>query len=163
MILRRAKQEDGEAIWHVHTQAIREIAKSHYTQAQVEAWAGRLTPQSYRKSIESRDLFVAEDTEGSIMGFGQLNQQIGEVEAVYVHPAYRRRGVGRQLLQTLEEVGRQIGLTALHLDSSLNAVAFYEYAGFTAEWQGTHILGNGVELSCMRMTKALSVETEKAV
>lgn len=79
--IRRARQADSKGIWLVHTQAIREICKSHYTPEEIEAWAGRLYPDSYQGIIKSREFFVAED-QGRIVGFGQLCLMSGEVEAV---------------------------------------------------------------------------------
>ncbi|MBE9167031.1 GNAT family N-acetyltransferase [Pleurocapsales cyanobacterium LEGE 06147] len=118
-MIRRAKQEDKESIWQVHTEAIRELCKSHYTQQQIQAWTSFLNPKNYREVIETKEFFVAEDDK-SIVGFGQLDSETGEVEAVYVSPKIVRRGLGKSILQTLEDVARKKGLKSLHLSSSLN-------------------------------------------
>ena len=120
VMIRRAQREDGEGIWLAHPKAIREICKSHYTPEEIEAWAGRLRPDSYHEVVNSREFFVAED-QGRIVGFGQLCLSTREVEAIYVHPAAVRQGIGAQLLCILEEKAKESGLTALHLDASLNA------------------------------------------
>jgi putative acetyltransferase len=154
LVVRRAHEEDAPVIFEVHTCSIREICVSRYSAAEVEAWAGRLRPGSHLRAIRSREFFVATDDTG-IAGFGQLDLGAGEVEAVYVHPRALRRGVGARLLRTLEEVARAAGLSELHLKSTLNAVTFYQRAGFRIEAQATHRISPDVELACVEMRKDL--------
>ncbi|NJK50066.1 GNAT family N-acetyltransferase [Candidatus Gracilibacteria bacterium] len=154
-MIRRAKQEDKEFIWQVHTEAISELCKNHYTQQQIQAWTSFLIPESYREVIETREFFVVEDDK-SIVGFGQLNFETGEVEAVYVSPKSVEHGLGRRILQTLENVAREKGLKSLHLSSSLNAVPFYKKAGYTSHYESKHHLPNGTELACIYMAKHLN-------
>jgi GNAT superfamily N-acetyltransferase len=155
--VRKARLEDSEAIWRVHTSAIREIARSHYTPEEIEAWAWPRRPEHYVEPIRRLEFYVAEDG-GVIVGFGTLNSASSEVEAVYVSPDAARRGIGLMLLHALEERARVLGLTALRLDASLNAVPFYERAGYERRAQTKHRLTSGVEIACVRMTKEL-VET----
>jgi probable phosphoglycerate mutase len=58
------------------------------------------------------------------------DRSVGRVRHVYVHPAYRRRGVGRRLIALIEEAA--VGAFArlrLRTDSS-DAAAFYEALGY---------------------------------
>lgn len=152
--IRPATTEDRQALWQVHTQAIRQTAKSHYDAAQIEAWAGRLTPEGYAPNPDI--FFVAEAEVGNVVGFGELNLEAGEVEAVFVAPHCGRRGVGRRLLQTLEDLAAQRGLTHLALDASLNAVTFYERMGYRQKQPTVQVLGkNAVSVPGMLMTKNL--------
>ncbi len=98
---------------------------------------------------------VAEDA-GGIAGFGQLNQADGEVEAVYVLPGRQSEGIGGALLRFLEDAARAAGLERLHLSATLNAVPFYERAGYAGEGSTVHRLPTGVELQCLRMSKELA-------
>jgi N-acetylglutamate synthase-like GNAT family acetyltransferase len=154
MLIRRAEQKDREAVWRTHTAAIREICRSHYTEDELEAWTNLLSPRRYEQAIERLEFFVAEDA-GEVVGFGTLNVESGEVEAVYVNPPAARRGVGSRLLQTLEESARRSGLTRLHLSASLNAVGFYERAGYVSGGSARHRLQSGVEIECVPMSKEL--------
>jgi predicted GNAT family N-acyltransferase len=47
-------------------------------------------------------------------------------------PAYRRQGVGRQLLSALLEVSKTQALTQLKLHAQLSAIPFYAQFGFIA-------------------------------
>ena len=155
-MIRRATQEDADAIFHVHTSAIRHVAASHYTSDQIETWAGRLRPAAYREPIEHKILLVAVDDTGDICGFGQLDVPNSVVEAVYVLPSHLRRGLGKGLLAALEAAAHASGVSALTLDASLNSVPFYSRAGYVPIRATEHQLKAGVAIPCMLMHKVLS-------
>ena len=116
----------------MHVRAIREVCSRSYPEDQIASWAGLLSPTSYVAVIRERFLVVAEDA-GGIAGFGQLNQTNGEVDAVYVLPGRQGEGIGGALLRSLEVAARAAGLKELHLSATLNAVPFYERAGYVGK------------------------------
>jgi GNAT superfamily N-acetyltransferase len=62
-----------------------------------------------------------------------IRDDIVEVKRMYVRPAFRRRGVGRQLLEALIREARTIGYPIMRLDSTRfmkEAHALYRSAGF---------------------------------
>lgn len=153
--VRRARRADDEGVGRMHVASIRELCRTHYRPEEIEAWA--TAPRGvnfYVKAIERKEFYVAEE-DGDIIGFATLNAASGEVEAVYVHPAATRRGVGLKLLSTLEARAREAGLESVHLCASLNAVEFYERAGFARQQLTSHRLANGVEIACVSMSKQL--------
>ena len=152
--IRRAAQEDIKSIWNVHIRAIQEICKSHYSQKEIEDWSEVLKPTRYSEPIKRGSFFVAVD-DNVIVGFGNLNQDSGEIEAVYVAPEYVGRGVGREILRALESVAREVGLTVLRLSSSLNAVQFYENAGYRRQKQKRYLLPCEM-VACLSMVKELA-------
>ena len=154
LTIRKARQEDKEAIWRVHGGAIRGTCASHYSREVIEIWAGRLRPEKYAEAIDKYDFFVAEE-DGVVVGFGELGWEAGAIQGLYVSPDVAGRGVGRKLLRTLEERARAYGLKSLRLTSSLNAVPFYERAGFKTVEELTETIGRGVERASVRMFKEL--------
>lgn len=154
-IIRRARQEDCQSIARVHTAAVAGIRTLLYTPEELQSWAIPKKPESYEDSIRSKEFFVAEE-DGMVTGFGVLNQESAEVEAVYVSPEVGRRGVGLELLRKLHERASAHGLTVLRLYASLNAVPFYKRAGYVAQEQSKYRLSTGVEIACVPMTKAVA-------
>ena len=154
MIVRKAEHNDAEEICRVQSAAIRQLCASHYSPAEIEAWAGPLEPNWYRSAIGRRELFVAAEGE-TIIGFAQLNLDTAEVDAIYVHPVAARRGVGSALLRRLEDVARQHHLASLHLAASLSSVPFYESSGFHRKGKTKFPLLPGVEIASLMMEKAL--------
>jgi aspartate racemase len=64
----------------------------------------------------------------------QLGDNVGEVKRMYVAPTVRGTGVGRRLLERLEQEARALGLTRLVLETGtrqLAALRMYRAAGFT--------------------------------
>jgi len=151
--IRPAKREDSESIWRVHIRAIKEVCKSHYSEREIKTWVGVLKPVRYEGSIEKGAFFVAVEGQ-QIVGFGNLNRDTGEVEAMYVDPDHLGRGVAMEILHNIEAVARDSGLTTLKVTSSLNAVAFYQKAGFKAQEQSKYLLPFD-EVACVPMVKEL--------
>ncbi|MFO1308540.1 MAG: GNAT family N-acetyltransferase [Burkholderiales bacterium] len=154
--IRRAFPVDAPAIWAIHTRAIRETAISHYPPEAVAAWSARMTPESYLEPIETRVVLVAEADDGRIAGYAQLNPREGIVQACYVDPDFGGRGVGRALMTAIEDEARARGRSALLLDASLNAIAFYRSLGWHEEARAHHELAPGAFLDCAIMTKKIA-------
>ena len=83
-------------------------------------------------------VFVLVRSDGDVVGCGgvrPLDDGVGEVKRMWVSPAVRGTGMGRRLLDHLEEWVRRLGNDVVRLDtnSALNqAIAMYESAGYTA-------------------------------
>jgi len=152
--IRRATRNDGEHIWKVHTSAIRETCRSKYSEEEILAWTSRLAPDTYDSVIRGKAMYVAQH-EDEVVGFGQLDVVKGEVEAVYVRPEFEGAGIGSRLLEMLETVAVECGVKRLFLDSSLNAVGFYQYAGYEAREETMHPLSGGLSIAAIRMEKDL--------
>jgi putative acetyltransferase len=80
-------------------------------------------------------VFIARD-EGVAIACGALKRHpggIGEVKRMYTRPEYQGRGIGGQILATLEELARAEGLKQLVLETGDRhhaAYRVYERAGF---------------------------------
>ncbi|MEU4689975.1 GNAT family N-acetyltransferase [Actinoplanes sp. NPDC023714] len=80
--------------------------------------------------------FLVAELDGHIVGMGGYRPDTAggaEVLRVRVHPAARRRGIGRQLMTALERRAAGDGLGFLHLDTATNqpaAMAFYRSLGY---------------------------------
>ena len=94
-------------------------------------WEGAVRPGTI--------LLIAE-RDGRIVGTAQLEMAMklngshrAEVNKVLVDPACQRQGIGRRLMEALEEVARREGRTLLHLDTREGAGSndLYRRMGFT--------------------------------
>jgi putative acetyltransferase len=152
--IRRAADGDRSGICTVHVRAIRETCSRSYSPEQISAWAGLLSPDSYTVVLQQRVIVVAADG-ATVIGFGQLNQDTGELDAVYVLPDRQGEGIGGMLLSELEGHARACGITTLELSATMNAAEFYERAGYAQRHAAIHRLPTGVELHCIRMSRQL--------
>ncbi len=152
--IRPAGDADRPKIFTVHVRAIRETCSRSYSSQQIDVWAGLLSPDSYTAPLRKRVLVVATDA-SDVVGFAQLAPDEGEIEGIYVRPDRQGEGIGRMLLSALEAQARVRGISSLELAATLNAVGFYERAGYTQRRVAVHRLLSGFELQCVRMGKEL--------
>ena len=66
-------------------------------------------------------------------GIKRDDDGVAEIKRMYVAPAARRQGLGRRLLEALEEKARELGYARIRLDTGNrqpHAQAMYERAGY---------------------------------
>jgi GNAT superfamily N-acetyltransferase len=76
--------------------------------------------------------YAGDDAIG-IGGLKELEPGVGEIKRMYVVPAYRGKGVARELLEALEQLARERGFGAVRLDthdSLTEANRLYAGAGY---------------------------------
>ena len=153
--IRSAGPDDAAAIATIHEAAVRgATVEACYGQAQIDAWARPRDSSRLREQLSSRLFFIAA-AQGQPIGYAQLDPKAATVRSVYVLPSLVRQGVGRRLVQTMLQVAREAGVARLQLDSSLNAVSFYESLGFRRLDEVDHELRSGAVLRCVRMERPL--------
>jgi len=154
---RPATRRDAASIWGVRTRAIEAIPRSFYDAQKIARWAKTGMPDAFERVIVELDAVVAE-LDRQMIGWGLLAQNVSRIEAVFVDPDFQRRGITSRILATLEDLARSAGLRSLTLSSTLNAVPFYESAGFERRGRTKYCHPDGFELGCIVMFKELDTE-----
>lgn len=156
-----AKPDDAQALLEIHAAAVHQTAAPYYSQEILNNWSwlpitGDRIERIRQRWIESPDrrVVVARHS-GQVVGFGFIHRE-GEVQSLYVHPNYGRRGIGASILATLEQEAIALGLTDLRLNASLNAEAFYRKQGFEVIEPRVYQLASGKEVACIKMRKTLA-------
>lgn len=155
LVLRRAVPSDAAEIWGIRADAVRAGCRDHYPAAIVAALAAEPIPETFPATL-GRHYFAAALLEGRIVGFAALKRDPGIVDAVFVRAEGMRQGIGAALLAHVEARARMLGLAALSLKASLNAVPFYERAGYVAGEPARHTTRSGLEIACVHMEKRLA-------
>ncbi len=83
------------------------------------------------------------------------NREPARVRAMFVHPDFARRGLGRAILDLCEEAARAEHFRRLELMATLPGVPLYTACGFTAVESVTITLPDGVRVGGVRMEKTL--------
>jgi GNAT superfamily N-acetyltransferase len=125
--VRRAAAGDVAAVHDVVLRAVRETNARDYPASVIDRLAASL-PEKVASKLEEWQAYVAV-VEGRIVGTGSLNGQV--VSSVFVHPDYQRRGVGAKLMDAIETAANAQSRSALTVQSSATAQAFYAKRGFT--------------------------------
>lgn len=173
MKIKIAKNEDVAAIKSLMFLAIDALQKGYLTPEQVSASHAGMGLDT--QLIEDGTYFCVWD-EGRIVGCGGWsfrstlyggNHTAGRngarldpatdrarIRAMYTHPDYTRRGIGRKILEVSEEAAREAGFRVLEMAATLAGEPFYKRCGYTVErrWQDKN---GAVPVPLLTMVKTL--------
>lgn len=151
--IRKATREDAPRIWAVRRAAIATQCREYYSAETLKLWIGDHMPDSFPEKVESHYYVAVLDAK--IIGAGAVQLDSGRIDAMCVDPEHIGSGTGKRLMQHLEALARQEHLERLHLESSLNAVPFYQACGFTRLEKSQYHSPRGFSLVCILMAKKL--------
>lgn len=86
-------------------------------------------------------------------------REAARVRAMYTHPDFARRGVGRLILTLCESAAAAEGFTSLELMATLSGRPLYEAAGFEAV-EHLEDSSGGAAVPLVRMRKEVAAATE---
>lgn len=135
--LRRFEDADSDAVWELHHLGL-ERTGAHLGHG---PWDDdlRSIPDSY---LDHGGEFLVGVLNGRVVAMGALRHvtnAVAELKRMRVHPAFQRRGLGRQVLVALENRARELGYTKLRLDTGVVLTAaqgLYRSAGYREVGRG---------------------------
>jgi ribosomal protein S18 acetylase RimI-like enzyme len=129
--LRQYQPSDAEAVWRLHDAAL-DDAGVHGGRG---PWEDDLRDIGATYVDAGGDFLVGLD-DGELVGMAGLFRRSageGEIRRMRVHPDRQRQGLGRLMLETLEERARALGLQTIRLDTTEDQTAaqrLYETSGY---------------------------------
>lgn len=170
---RLANRDDLPELQALITQAIDELQKDFLDPAQIRASHAIMGLDT--QLIDDRTYFVVE-LDGRIAGCGGWSRRAtlyggdesagrdarlldpatdpAKVRAMYTHPAFTRRGVGRAVLSLCEAAAAAEGFTTLELMATMAGQPLYAAAGFVAVEHITES-SRGAEIPLVRMRRTI--------
>jgi len=170
---RLARREDVPALTALMEAAIGELQKPFLDGGQIAA--SRTIMGLDTQLIDDKTYFVIEQA-GALAGCGGWSRRAtlyggdrspgrdaalldpakdaARVRAMYTHPAFVRRGVGRLILSLCEDAARAEGFTAVELVATMAGLPLYRACGYQALERFADDRG-GTPVPLMRMRKAL--------
>jgi putative acetyltransferase len=82
---------------------------------------------------QGRESIIVAEVEGKVVGFASLSGTTWQIYGLYVHPDWMRRGIGKQLLTSLEEIALQKGCRVLRVITSPTSACFYKSQGYEVQ------------------------------
>ncbi|WP_169628217.1 GNAT family N-acetyltransferase [Ferrimonas futtsuensis] len=158
--LRTALAEDASDLVAIHYASVHQGTGNHYPVEVLRAWSPPPDPHrsQWLHSVIVSDnalVEVAEDLGQGVVGFGIVLLGQSRLQALYIHPGASGAGVGRRLLNHLEQRASQVGLTRLSLNASLNAHPFYTRMGYVTQGPSSQALTDEVVMQALAMEKSL--------
>jgi len=155
MHIRPFRPEDASALAHIFHAAVHRIARLHYSDEQVQAWAPQIpSAEGFRsRRADGRLLLVAADRHDQPLAHGDLEPD-GHIDHFYCRPDAAGTGVASALYDALEAEGRGRGLNRLFVEASEPARRFFLRKGFTLLGRRDFDIG-GVPIHNFEMEKRL--------
>lgn len=170
-ILRVAVLNDVPSIEALQKHSLRTLSRGFYHASQIESFL-RFMPTLEAQIVNDATYFVA-DRAGYIVGCGGWSQRtpayqsasfdpapdgacLPKVRAMYVHPAMARRGIGRALLERIEQDIREHGHAEVALDAVLPGIPLYGACGYRPVARTELVLPDGVRMPVVSMRKSLA-------
>jgi GNAT superfamily N-acetyltransferase len=170
---RLARRADVPALTALMDAAIGELLRPFLTDAQIAA--SRTIMGLDTQLVDDGTYFVVEE-DGVLAGAGGWSRRAtlyggdhtpgrdaalldprtdaARVRAMYTHPAFARRGVGRLVLSLCEEAARAEGFTRVELVATLAGEPLYRACGYRAVERHVDDRG-GAAVPLVRMTRTL--------
>lgn len=160
VFVRPLRDDEARTFLEIHGRSVRGLAAAHYAADVIAAWAGPapISDETVRRFLRNPDheIRLLAELNGQPVGLGAVVVDNTELRACYVVPEAARRGVGSALVQEMERIARDRGLTHLELHASVNAEPFYAALGYEAGERGDHILRSGLRMAAVKMRKVLT-------
>jgi len=175
--IRKARISDVERIEPLMRTSMAALGVGFYDPKQI-ASAVRFIAIIDLQLIEDVTYFLVETTEGDVVGCGGWSRRArlftGEgaatddsrlldpaseparVRAMFVHPGWSRRGIGRMILDACELEARREGFQKLELMATLPGVPLYAAAGYQIVERTEIRLPDGVSIGGAVMTKRVN-------
>lgn len=123
--IRLSKPEESEKILELQANSLRSLSPS-YTSTQIES----LVRSQALARLDKDEIGIVAEYQNNIVGFASFLVKSSLITAMYVHPDFIRQGIGTQLLDTVQEIAIDKGNKVARVISSLDAVKFYQAAGY---------------------------------
>ena len=151
--IRKANENDAQAVWDIRNAAINSECADHYPPEALKIWTDGEMTEQFVKTVADR--FYVATLGDHVVGTGMIDLESGKVDAMFVHPSKVGTGVGRWILIYLEKLAFEAELTHVSLESTLNAAPFYRACGFVGDTLAKYESPRGVSLDCISMKKSL--------
>ena len=92
----------------------------------------------------SQHFMAIDDTNGKVVGVVKLfekSEGVGWLSHLAIDPGYQKKGVGRLLMDSVEQAAREKGFHVIGCMSRLNTTAYFERMGFRTAGLPTHYFG----------------------
>lgn len=133
--IRRFVPQDAEAVSALVVRTLRISNAKDYPADYIEATVAQHCPKNILQRASWTHFYVACDGETPV-GCGAIGSYWGsETESslftIFVLPEYQGRGVGRQIIQTLEQDEYFLRAKRVEIPASITACPFYRKMGYT--------------------------------
>lgn len=112
-----------------------QLAQAHAIRTEVFVEEQGVPMEAELDEFEETANHVVVYRNGEPAGTGRVRELVGlaKMERICVRPQFRKHGIGAAIMEALESIAREQGLTSAKLHAQTQAAPFYEKAGYTID------------------------------
>ena len=134
MIIRRFTENDAEKVSSLIIRTLKTTNSKDYSKESINALEVQLQPSHILERAAWTHFYVVEDND-TIIGCGAIGPYWGcETESslftIFVLPEYQGMGIGRKIIETLEQDEYFLRAKRVEVPASITAVNFYRKFGY---------------------------------
>ena len=159
LTIRLVGMDEHTHVRHLHTKSMEHQSADSLTDSEIQAFTAFVRSSDYSDILKEENLYGA-FTEGQLIGTAswQVNGddgQMARISSVFVDPMFLRLGIGGRLLTEVEARAFQSGFNQLSISTTLNAVPFFDKAGYHVASRGVKALGTSCLLPVAFLRKSV--------
>jgi N-acetylglutamate synthase-like GNAT family acetyltransferase len=125
--VRKFRDDDALEASDLIRKTLSEVNSKFYPKSVIKYMYNEFSPKFLIELSKEREFFVAIEKSKIIGTITIIKDYIG---TVFVNPENLFKGIGTKLMYTIEDLAKQRKIKKLRLQSSINAVGFYEKLGY---------------------------------
>ena len=142
--------DEHSHVRNLHARAMSSESADSLTETEIAAFIAFVRSPAYSDLLRAENLYGA-FIDGQLIGTASWHVngddgQLARISSVFVDPMFLRLGIGGRLLTEVEARAFQSGFNQLGISSTINAVPFFERAGYQVASRGVKTLGAGCAL-----------------
>ncbi len=135
MIVRQFEEKDAKAVSALIAATLKTTNKKDYSDEYLEDVIRRLQPEDIVARAGGQHFYVAEENR-RIVGCGSIGSYWGKEDesslfTVFVLPECQGKGVGRKIVETLEQDEYALRAKRIEIPASITGLPFYQKLGYT--------------------------------
>jgi len=155
--LRPMTVDDFSTIRYIHAQSFKLLAGSCFSEDELAAFETLVYSPQYSDRLRLENVitgWLGEEMVASASWIGtDGSDATARVRSVFVRPLFTGLGIGRRMVQELEQDARRSGYRAFGVRASINAVGFFETLGYEVSSHGIFPLSPEIALPVVFMRK----------
>jgi N-acetylglutamate synthase-like GNAT family acetyltransferase len=175
-VLRKARDNDVTEISSLIELSVQGLSRDDYSPRQIEL--SIKTVFGIDKDLIDDETYFVVETSGKIVGCGGWSKrktlygastyehsrtsgllnpatEPAKIRAFFIHPDWARRGIGSAILDACEAEATASGFKSAEMMATLPGVKLYAVRGYEGDERVAIPVGEGEEITCIRMRKSL--------
>jgi GNAT superfamily N-acetyltransferase len=127
--IRKAEPAEASIIGPLVQRTIRARNAADYAPAIIEMMCSNFAPDKFLERMAERDVFAAVQ-DGEIVGTVSFSRARSKLYSLFIEPHVQRGGIGRRLVDHIEQHAKNLGCIELQLSAAITAKPFYDRLGY---------------------------------